>query len=359
MLDSISAPYIVIGLILIILGAIVSILEHRRGYFVRLLDVVLLAVLVAFAGLRAQSLDYADYVIMFESIRDSTSGQFLDRIMIGKDLLFGALIAALAELGLGQISLFVSAALLSVGIKFVAFRMAFGSAALGLIIYFFTYYFLHDFTQIRAAISIGFCFCCLVFLARGKVREFLIAAPLAVGFHSQAALFVAVTLPLVFGFERGLKWMLLISTALVGLAPILMRLVVAYADRPGIGLGEEAASTNLVLANIVNTALLGAAYLGSRSHIKTTFEIKIASASMILVLTGLLFLLGTYEVSMTLGSRASEMFMCFGVFVMVAAIRAPSSPVAWVACLGYVLFNIVLFVRGPLLVEYNLTEGLL
>lgn len=327
--------------------------------FAKILDVFLFAILVVLAGLREKSLDYAEYVNMFEAIRDLGPGQILDRISIGKDIFFGALIVALVELDLDPMSMFVSAALLSVSLKYVAFRMAFGRAAFALVVYFFTYYFLHDFTQIRAAISIGFCFCCLIFLARGKVFDYMVSALLAVGFHSQAALFVAVTFPLVFQFERGLKWMVLISIALVGLAPILMKLVIAYADRPGIGLGETAASSNLLWATSINSALLVMAFLGSWLRIQSKFEKNIASASLLLVLTGLLFLFGTYEVSMTLGSRASEMFMCFGVFVIVAAIRAPSSPIGWMACLSYIIFNTVLLVRGPLLDEYNILEGLL
>ncbi|NMG46033.1 hypothetical protein GPA22_20140 [Aromatoleum toluvorans] len=322
------------------------------------MDFLLAGSLIFFAGLRGDSLDYNEYVLMFESIQAASQQSFFERVLIGKDFLFGSLLIFISDSGFGIASVFVFAAILSVGTKAIAFRRVFGSCLLGLFIFTCTYYFLQDFTQIRAAIAIGFCFNALVSVVMKRPFLYLLMSFFAVGFHAQAALFIACTAPLLIRGKARFLLMAIMSMIVVVIAPLLINVVIAFDNRPGIAEAADALSFNGVFSAFVNLFLLIATFLFCRENIRSEMERELAVASIFLVIAGFAFLMLTYSTSVTLAWRAAEMLMSFGVFVVVAALRGAAKPVVVLLSGIYCLFNIVLLARGALLVDYRFAENL-
>lgn len=321
-------------------------------------DLFLAACLMLFAGLRGASLDYDEYVLMFEAVRDAGQESFIERALIGKDLLFGSFLILVSYFGLGVSTVFLGAATLSVGLKIVAFKRVFGSSILAVFIFFFSYYFLQDFTQIRAAISIAFCFCALVYGVQRRLIFYITMSLAAIGFHAQAALFVACTAPLFIKGKLRFALMAIISSVIIIIVPVLLDIVLSFDNRPGIAEKTEVLSFNGVISGLLNAGLLLLIFFSSYKKFRNILEKEVAVASIILVVSGLGFLLFTFSTSVTLAWRGAEMFMSFGVFVVVAALRGSSKPIVLMFSLAYCLFNLILLVRGPLLVDYKFSESL-
>ena len=338
------------------IAAYCALVEKRRIPLVG--DIFLAVSLVLFAGLRGNSLDYDEYVLMFEAVRDATQETIIERALLGKDLIFGSLLIFVSNTGLGVFAVFLCAAILSVGFKVAAFRKAFGSSLLALFVFFCTYYFLHDFTQIRAAIAISLCFCALVAVAQEHRTQYLLMSLAAIGFHAQAALVVACTAPLFFGGKERFILMVINSTIIIIATPILMNIVILFDNRPGIAESVEVISFNGALSAIFNVGLLLSIFFSCHKNFRNSMEREISVASIILVVSGLGFLLFTFSSSVTMAWRGAEMFMSFGVFVVVAALRGTAKPTVFLLSIAYCLFNITLLVRGPLLVEYKFSENL-
>lgn len=349
-------PYVLLGGLVSLFGVVTYFAQVQKRQMSVGVDVLLASCLILFAGLRGASLDYEQYVIIFESVRDASSLPFLERALIGKDLLFGALLILIADSGLGVAFVFLCAAMLSVGLKVYAFRNAFGSSLLALFVLFCTYYFLHDFTQIRAAISIAFCFCAFVAVVHKQRPFYLAMCLLALGFHAQAALFIACTAPLFVDGRARFVLMAIASAILVVVTPILMSIVLEFDNRPGIAEAAEALSFNGMFSAFINLGLLSVVFFASRQQLRSTRERDLALAAIILVFSGFAFLIFTFSTSVVLAWRIAEMFMCFGVFVVVAALRGSTNPVVVISSIAYCLFNVVILMRNDLLVDYVFSE---
>ncbi|WP_338415647.1 EpsG family protein [uncultured Sphaerotilus sp.] len=131
------------------------------------------------------------------------------------------------------------------------------AVAVGFLVYAFTFFLLHDFTQIRAGLAVAVVFCALPALLRdGNWPLFLLAIVVALGFHSSALIFFLILLPLQGRLARWIDGVLLGVTAVLfglalrGVAPgaLLMNLL-AQAD-PRIALYVSVAeSANAEAAN--------------------------------------------------------------------------------------------------------------
>lgn len=349
-------PYLIVAFLVTTLGLSSVLASAHRLRLPIGFDIALAAVLVLFAGLRGASLDYEEYVIMFDTIRASSGASFLDRAIIGKDLLFGTLIVVLTDMGFENFVCFLAAAFISVSAKVVAYRTAFGTSITALMIYFFAWYFLHDFTQIRAAIAISICYCAFVFLLNKQTLRYLILSLVAIGFHGQAALFVIVTFPLLKDSRYKFHLMAVVVGVLVISAPVVMKLVLSFDERPGIDATADELSMGAIAAAVMNSFLILFAYLASHKNIKRSFERELSKASLILVFSGVAFLFSTFSVSVGLAWRSAEMLMSFGVFVIVSALRSGVTVPVLFSSTAYAVLIITLLLRGHLLVDYRFAE---
>ena len=321
-------------------------------------DLFLATVFILFAGFRGADLDFIEYEKMFENIQISSSQSLLQQALIGKDVLFGLLMISISTLGLGTLTLFLISAIISVGVKLVAFRDAFGSSILGLGLYFSSFYFLHDFTQIRLAIALAFCLLALVYVLKGKRRQYFIFCVLATGFHAQTFLFFVATVSLLTNLKH--KYLLVfISILIMGIS---FNSVTFFLDivalRPSGRIGAEGLKINALVAIAINTIIITTSYFSSVGNFKQLFDENIAKVSMLLYFGGLFFLFITVGTSEVLAWRICEMFITFGVFVIIASLRSTPKITAIAASLSYFIFNLAILFRSDLLVKYTINSSI-
>jgi hypothetical protein len=159
-------------------------------------DLILALALIIFAGLRSADVDYMGYIDIFNKVDAAAHKSLFHQALKARDLLFGFMVIIKSSLNLSVTTFLLVSAALSIGIKFAVFRYAFGNAILGLGLYFFTYYFVHDFTQTRVAIALSCCFLALVLLLKEHRIWYVFFCVLAAGFHAQTVFFVVATIPL-------------------------------------------------------------------------------------------------------------------------------------------------------------------
>lgn len=322
-------------------------------------DIFLAIILILFAGLRGADLDFLEYEKMYADIQNSTELSFLQQALIGKDILFGLLLVAMSAVGLGNASVFMISAFLSIGIKIVAFRYAFGSSILGITLYFAFFYFLHDFTQIRLAIALAFCFLSLIFLIKGKYFLYLLFCILAVGFQAQTFLFVVATSPLLTNLKH--KYLLVFLSIIV--MGLFFTNVAFFLDvvalRPGGAIGAVNLKITAIAAAALNTIILAAAYFGSIGRFKCLFDEEIAKVSVLLFFGGVFFFFITIFTSEVLAWRVYEMFSTFGIFIIIACLRSEPKIITIAAGLSYFIFNFMLLLRSNLLVEYSINNSII
>jgi hypothetical protein len=295
---------------------------------------------------------------MFSAAQDSANEPLLHRVLIGKDFLFGLMLVAIAATGLGNAAVFLTSAILSVGVKAVASKYAFGCSIVGLGVYFFSFYFLHDFTQVRLAIALAFCFLSLALLIKRKHFLYFVFSGLAIGFHAQTVLFLIATAPLLMNSKH--KY-LLVFVSILMMAVIFKSMTVfseILSTRPGANVAATGIKTTAIAVVLLNASIVTMAYIGSIGRFKQIYDQEIAKVAIHLLYGGLVFLFITLSTSEALAWRGYEMFSAFGVFVIVAALRSKCNLIAITAGLGYILYNAAILIRGPLLVEYLVNDSI-
>ena len=113
------------------------------------------------------------------------------------------------------------------------------AAGTGVLIYAFTFYLLHEFTQIRAGLAVAFIFLAFQALVHDKRTVFILWVVVAAGFHSSAVMAFLLLLPYRAGQTRWLDWTLLGVTGVVyalaalgiGLGVLLIELLSAFDPR--------------------------------------------------------------------------------------------------------------------------------
>jgi hypothetical protein len=331
--------------------ALVAALTKGQG---RPLGLFAATLLVLFAGLRGNSVDYEGYVELFDLMAQFDAG-YPERFFFGKDILFGMLMDGVQRLGGGAQTMFFAAALLSVGLKQRAFAIALhGNTALAWLITLCVSFFLHEFTQIRTAIALPLCFLALQCLLAGRKRAWLGLIMLASGFHLSALIFLPVTAVLLLPpQQRALAWA--VTTAAVALAiPPLFNIVgaldpriSAHADEVGLNLTAIAVGA-FKLALLVVMAL-HAKHLPQRLHGLR----QMVWPTVMFVATGLVMLVVMRGLATTVAFRLYEFFDAFAIWVVLAALLQPR-PLARILAAGYCAFALMLQILPGLFIAYEL-----
>ena len=121
----------------------------------------------------------------------------------------------------------------------ISFTKDGGAAIVCMLIYAFTFYLLHEFTQIRAGLAVAFIFLAIQALIREKQQVFVLWVVVAAGFHSSAVMALLLLLPYHAAYARWLDWALLGITGMfytfavfgVGLGVLIIDLLSALDPR--------------------------------------------------------------------------------------------------------------------------------
>jgi hypothetical protein len=351
-------PYVLITLIVLFFLAL-NFYAYKNSITLPIyFELILALALIIFAGLRSADVDYMGYISIFNLVDSAAHKSLLHQALKARDILFGFMVIVKSSLDLSLPTFLLVCATLSVGIKYVAFRYAFGNAILGLGLYFFTFYFLHDFTQIRLAIALACCFLALVLLLKEHRIWYVFFCVVAVGFHAQTAFFVVATSPLL----TNLKYkhlFVFISIIVVGFLFSSFDLFLNItASRTLAYPGYTHLKTTALIAFVMNAAMVALTYLSSINHFKQSFDQEIAKVSLMLYFGGFLFFFITLASSGALAWRVYEMFCAFGIFIMITALRSTPKKTTVLTIFIYYIFNFLLIIRSDLLVEYSITSSL-
>lgn len=349
-------PYIVVTGVVIYFNILnFNALRHSRTLPIHY-EWALATVLILFAGLFETGPDIEVYKEMFADVQASTGSNLFHSVSQGRDILYGLLLVVVAALGLGNSTVFLISAALSIGIKVAAFRYAFGSSILGLGLYFSSFYFLHDFTQIRLAIALAFCFLALLVLIKGKRFLYFLFCMLAVGFQAQTILFFIATVVLLTNLKY--KYALVVlSIVMAGLLFSSVNFVLnldMIANRTGANNGLVGIRLTAITFIIVNAAIIATAYLGSIGGFKNLYDQEIAQVSALLYCGGVLFFCITIASSDVLAWRVYEMFSSFGVFILITALRSTPNKISYLAGLSYFVLNLMVYFRSDLLLKHSI-----
>ena len=97
----------------------------------------------------------------------------------------------------------------------LSFAKNMSAAGIGILLYAFTFYLLHEFTQIRAGLAVAFIFLGIQALIHEKRAIFMFWILIAVGFHSSAVMAFTLLLPYHSSHARWLDWILFGMTGVV------------------------------------------------------------------------------------------------------------------------------------------------
>lgn len=331
--------------------ASLSVLVPRSGYA---LGLIVGAVMMLLAGLRATSVDYDQYLFLFELM---IAGEVIDlpaRLFIGKDLLFGALMAAVIGVGSGAPMLFAACAVISVGTKVVAFNRAFGQAAAPLLASLALYYFLHDFTQVRVGIAMGWLYWALVELSLRRPRRAAMIGLVGVLFHASAGML------LLYGpvlRMRGVSRIVVAGLLTVGLVlamPVALDLLDVLGARGELESSQTGTSWLPVLLALAKIVLLTWMLPTVRARSAAPLR-PLLDHSLLLCWVAVAFILGFQTASSALAFRTYELFDAFSVFIVAAAFISGSIG-SRIAALALCAVALLVFAQAGLLVPYSVAD---
>lgn len=311
---------------------------------------ILAIVLMAFAGLRGDSTDYEQYEVIFGLMKDAGDVDWWLRILIGKDPLFGSLMLLVITAGLSSQWLFVSAAVLGIGTKWAAFNRAYGAATAPLLATLFGYYFLHDFTQIRAGIALGFCFVSLVLKCEGgHNRAAFVWGLLAVGFHASAALYLMLMWVVTLQPRRAWIFSLMIVALLLLGARAESALVSSFDDRTDPTLDTTGSSITPLLIAGVRLAILVWIWYDLRK--RSEDNARLLQASIILCAVAVPMLIVLRGLSAIMAFRFYELLDAFSVFLLGASL-ARGSTASRLVSLALCVASILVHMHNDLIPAY-------
>lgn len=161
-----------------VIAALISSRLHAKTLFMVWCITATLTLILMPMGSR----DYATYLIDFDSI----NAQPLTEVLM-QDPLYATAVWLFGHIGGAGAVFYAVLAALGLGIKLVAVRRLGGERSLPVVLYMCSFFFLHDFTQIRAGLAIGLWMLALSQLSCGPHR-YLLLTGLATLIHVQAAL---------------------------------------------------------------------------------------------------------------------------------------------------------------------------
>ncbi len=169
--------------------ALLSLATLQKGAPAGAVYTVLFLMFVCVVGLRYASTDYFSYLRIYNDIDNlSQLGLFTYSISAATPVESGFALLVIAEKNLvGSFPFFVFAvALLSLSIKFAAFRKLSPYAVLSLLIYVANEYFFKELSQARNALASGIVLYCVLFVAQRNLVKFVVGIVFAALFHTAA-----------------------------------------------------------------------------------------------------------------------------------------------------------------------------
>ncbi len=132
--------------------------------------------MICVAGFRTENSDkdYGEYVNMYKYINENV------------DILTEFTFVWIAKLSQSTTILFIIYAILGVSLKFIAIKQLTKLWFLSVMIYCSYFFLLHDFTQIRVAVSSGLLLLCIKPIYHRDWKRFLIYSTIAISFHYSA-----------------------------------------------------------------------------------------------------------------------------------------------------------------------------
>lgn len=316
---------------------------------------VLLVFAILFAGLRGAGNDYGEYVTMFRDIQSST-GSFLQTVLMGKDPLFGVLVVAIQGAGLQFQALFLASAAISLTLKVKAFNRVFGTFITPLFVTVCTSYFLHEFTQIRVAIALGFAFLGLIALSERRKFLWLACSILAAGFHISTVAVLVCELPFALEWDGAVVLAVFVIGSLAGLSVIshLFSLLTHIAARASEYQYSAGATVHgLIVACLQGLALVVLNLVLLREE-HDLGRIRLWKICLVLQIMGIGMFLVLADRAASLGFRLDELMRAFGVFVITGALYRRShltGSLAFAYCVG----ALVVISASNLLLPYSLS----
>lgn len=319
--------------------------------------IVLLISAVLFAGLRGASNDYTEYVARYRAMAASALPLPV-RLYIGKDPWFGGLILGVQALGLRVQALFLISAIVALVLKAKAFARFFGSYVTPLFVTICTTYFLHEYTQIRVAISVGFAFVGLVALCEGRKGMWAICSLLAVGFHISALAVVMCEFPFLVKLERPawlVAWgsvclgaMIAMTNLLSFVSSVVSRVETYEQGQAATSNAQLVVALKLVVVSIMAYLTLGGDELDQekRRLIKACYFMEVMGAGI--------FFAFMYSAP-GVGFRVMELLDAFSVFIISAALMWRSS-LSWAVAFSYCFSLIIIAAVGDLMVPYRVAS---
>lgn len=326
----------------------------KRSKDHQLFGIILVLIYCIFAFLKEGGPDFLEYEKMYESMQELAKennfnmGEFIN---IGKDFNFSIWIYINSILGVGFGWMIFISAFLSLNLKRLAWRSLGLDASIALSVWFFTYYFILDLTQIRAAISVAFCFIALGQAVKGYRLNYLFFMLLAIGFHAQAGIFLvcSVSLMLRLDFNIKLKFIIIISLIFSLMTSVLFKYYAEIDTRPGILDINSDFPLNGIVASLMNFGFLCFLLSAALKSVDSDEFVKISKLSFVFVVVGFFFLILNLYSSSALAWRSYEMFNCFGV-ILVTVILTQSSKFNYkLMAISYMLFNFILNMRTSLI----------
>lgn len=292
-----------------------------------------------FAGLRGADMDHDQYLLLIDLFSDSDAIG-VARWLVAKDPLFGLLLDVLGGLKAGPQWMFLATAVLAVLLKQRVFSRAFdGATATAWLVCLCMYYFLHDYTQLRSALAVGFCLLALQALVEGRRRAWLLLGLAGTGFHISGLAFLLVSWPLLWGTGRPILWMWTLAGGM-SLAMVAALGLLGEFDARALEHAETTGTTATpVLLSALKLAGLCWLWHGLRQDpalAQDTRQRALLQASFALASTSLLWLVLLRNSSSALAFRFSEFFDAFSMLPLAAAVMRlhGAHVLAWVPYLA-------------------------
>jgi EpsG family len=326
-----------------------SILVPRSAHALGLIVGVMLMLL---AGLRGDSVDYPEYLLLYELMNAAESIELPARLFLGKDLLFGALMATVIAAGGSGPVLFAASAVISVGVKIIAFNRAFGQAAVPLFASLALFFFLHDFTQVRVGIALAWLYWALVEFSLGRPGRALALALVGTLFHASAGML------LLYGPALRMRGVLrlvaagLLTALLVLAMPIALDLLDVLGARGELDEGKRGTSGLPIVLALIKIALLTWMLPTVRARSAAALR-PLLDHCLLLCWVAVVFILGFQTASSALAFRTYELFDAFSVFIVAAAL-INGTLATRAAALALCIVAMVVYAQAGLLFPYSL-----
>lgn len=286
-----------------------------------------------FAGMRGADMDHDQYMLLIDLFSDSDATG-LAHWLIAKDPLFGLLLDVLGRVGAGPQWMFLVTAAAAALSKQIVFSRAFnGATAAAWLVCLCMYFFLHDYTQLRSALAVGFCLLALQALVEGRRWAWLLLGLIGTGFHISGLAFLLISSPLLWRTDRPIAWMWLLAAAM-SLAMVGALGMLSEFDARAL---EHAETTGTTATPVVLSTLklVGLCWLwrGLKSNPvlrEDPLQRDLLRACFALASTSLLWLVLLRNSSSALAFRFSEFFDAFSMLPLAAAVMRLSSAYALV-----------------------------